>query len=252
MLALLLVGGIVYLVLGDLKEAIILVAFATMSIVITVVQETRTERVLEALRDLTSPRALVIRDGRAQADRRPRRRAGRPHRACRGRPGPGRRRALAVPRSAGRRIDSDRRIRARAQDRVARSLGSAAQRPGGDDLPQVFSGSLVVRGSGTRRGNRYRPAKRNRQDRPIAQPRSKTEPPRLQAQTRRACAGVRPCRRGGERAGGPALRHHARRLAGRRAGRHCARHVDAARKSFRSSSPSSWRWALGEFRGRAC
>ena len=63
MLALLLVGGIVYLLLGDLKEAIILVAFATMSIAITVVQETRTERVLEALRDLTSPRALVIRDG---------------------------------------------------------------------------------------------------------------------------------------------------------------------------------------------
>jgi len=52
MLLLLLVGGIVYLALGDLKEAIILVAFATMSIVITVVQETRTERVLDALRDL--------------------------------------------------------------------------------------------------------------------------------------------------------------------------------------------------------
>ena len=34
-----------------------------MSVLITVVQETRTERVLEALRDLTSPRALVIRDG---------------------------------------------------------------------------------------------------------------------------------------------------------------------------------------------
>ena len=63
MLALLLVGGIIYLMLGDLKEAIILVAFATMSILITVVQETRTERVLEALRDLTSPRALVIRGG---------------------------------------------------------------------------------------------------------------------------------------------------------------------------------------------
>src|SRR4029078_5297163 len=66
MLALLLVRGIVYLGLRDLKEAIILVAFATMSIVITVVQETRTERVLEALRDLTSPRALVIRDGQRQ------------------------------------------------------------------------------------------------------------------------------------------------------------------------------------------
>ena len=53
MLALLLVGGIIYLMLGDLKEAIILVAFATMSILITVVQETRTERVLEAF--ATSP-----------------------------------------------------------------------------------------------------------------------------------------------------------------------------------------------------
>ena len=63
MLALLLGGGVIYLVLGDLKEAIILLAFATMSVFITVVQETRTERVLEALRDLTSPRALVIRDG---------------------------------------------------------------------------------------------------------------------------------------------------------------------------------------------
>ena len=64
MLSLLLVGGIIYLALGDLKEAIVLVVFATMSIVINVVQETRTERVLEALRDLTSPRALVIRDGK--------------------------------------------------------------------------------------------------------------------------------------------------------------------------------------------
>ena len=121
MLALLLVGGIVYLALGDLKEAIILVAFATMSIVITVVQETRTERVLEALRDLTSPRALVIRDGRASTDRRPRRGAGRPHRPFRGRPGSCRRRPLAVPGSAGRRIDPDRRIRTRAQGRVGRS-----------------------------------------------------------------------------------------------------------------------------------
>jgi Ca2+-transporting ATPase len=37
--------------------------FATLSILITVIQESRTERVLEALRDLSSPRALVIRDG---------------------------------------------------------------------------------------------------------------------------------------------------------------------------------------------
>ena len=63
MLALLLGGGVIYLLLGDLKEALILLAFAMMSVSITVVQETRTERVLEALRDLSSPRALVIRDG---------------------------------------------------------------------------------------------------------------------------------------------------------------------------------------------
>ncbi len=62
MLALLLAGGAVYLLLGDLAEALILLAFATLSILITVIQETRTERVLEALRDLASPRALVIRN----------------------------------------------------------------------------------------------------------------------------------------------------------------------------------------------
>ena len=43
------------------RLALILLAFGAMSVVITVIQETRTERVLEALRDLTSPRALVIR-----------------------------------------------------------------------------------------------------------------------------------------------------------------------------------------------
>jgi magnesium-transporting ATPase (P-type) len=63
MLALLLGGGAIYMVIGDLKDALILLAFATLSVAITVIQETRTERVLDALRDLTSPRALVIRDG---------------------------------------------------------------------------------------------------------------------------------------------------------------------------------------------
>ena len=63
MFALLLGGGFIYLLLGDLKEALILLGVPIMSVAITVIQETRTERVLEALRDLTSPRALVIRDG---------------------------------------------------------------------------------------------------------------------------------------------------------------------------------------------
>ena len=41
----------------------ILFLFACTSVGIALVQEARTERVLESLRDLTSPRALVIRDG---------------------------------------------------------------------------------------------------------------------------------------------------------------------------------------------
>ncbi len=63
MLALLLLGGGAYLLLGSLGEALILLAFATFSIAVTVIQEARTEHVLEALRDLSAPRALVIRGG---------------------------------------------------------------------------------------------------------------------------------------------------------------------------------------------
>src|SRR5579859_4076181 len=63
MFALLLGAGAIYLALGDLGEALMLIAFAGFSVVITIVQETRSERVLDALRDLTSPRALVIRGG---------------------------------------------------------------------------------------------------------------------------------------------------------------------------------------------
>lgn len=49
MLALLLVAGAIYLALGDLHEALLLVAFACLSILITAVQETRTERAVAAL-----------------------------------------------------------------------------------------------------------------------------------------------------------------------------------------------------------
>ena len=63
MLALLLAAGFAYLLLGDRIEAILLLCFATFSVAISVIQETRSERVLAALRDLSSPRALVIRDG---------------------------------------------------------------------------------------------------------------------------------------------------------------------------------------------
>jgi P-type Ca2+ transporter type 2C len=184
MLSLLLVGGIIYLALGDLKEAIVLVVFATMSIVITVVQETRTERVLEALHDLTSPRALVIRDGKR------RRIAGRE--VVRG---------DLIVLAEGDRVPADgvllqcHDLQADESTLTGESVpvrkvawddrhGSEPRRPGGDDLPQVFSGSLVVRGSGLAEviaiGARSEIGK-------IGQSLAglETEPPRLQAQTRR-------------------------------------------------------------------
>src|SRR6476661_4011499 len=147
MLALLLGGGVVYLALGDLKEALILLAFGAMSIVITVVQETRTERVLEALRDLTSPRALVIRDGER------RRVAGRE--VARG--------DLIVV-AEGDRVPADASLREVQDLQTDESLltgesvpvrkravdGVAADhpRPGGDDQPFVYSGSLSCEAAG--------------------------------------------------------------------------------------------------------
>jgi len=148
MLALLLAGGTIYLALGDLKEALILLAFAVMAVAITVVQETRTERVLEALRDLTSPRALVIRDGMRK------RIAGRE--VVRG---------DMIVLVEGDRVPADA-VLARSHDlqtdeslltgesvpvrkKVGRDVDlPAGKRPGGDDLPYVFAGSLVVRGTG--------------------------------------------------------------------------------------------------------
>jgi Ca2+-transporting ATPase len=55
-------GGI-YLLMGDAHEALVLLGFVVVIMAITIVQERRTERTLAALRDLSSPRALVMRDG---------------------------------------------------------------------------------------------------------------------------------------------------------------------------------------------
>ncbi len=55
-------GGIIYLILGDLQEALILLGFVTLIVGISFYQEGKTEHTLEALRVLSSPRALVIRD----------------------------------------------------------------------------------------------------------------------------------------------------------------------------------------------
>jgi len=61
---LILIGcGALYLALGDLGEASLLSTAVILVIGITIVQERRTERTLDALRDMSSPRAVVIRDG---------------------------------------------------------------------------------------------------------------------------------------------------------------------------------------------
>ena len=64
MFLLLLACGAIYLLLGDRQEALMLLGFVVLVIGISYVQRQRTERSLCALRDLSSPRALVIRDGR--------------------------------------------------------------------------------------------------------------------------------------------------------------------------------------------
>jgi len=64
MFMLLIGAGSVYMIMGDMHEALILLGFIFVIMSITVVQERRTEKVLEALRDLSSPRAVALRDGK--------------------------------------------------------------------------------------------------------------------------------------------------------------------------------------------
>ncbi len=64
MFGLLLAAAAVYLVLGDLGEGLLLSAFAVLSVGLVVMQERRSERALDALRDLAAPQVRVLRDGR--------------------------------------------------------------------------------------------------------------------------------------------------------------------------------------------
>lgn len=63
MFLLLLVAGSLYFAMGDAHEGIMLMGFVFIIMGVTIIQERRTERVLETLRELASPRALVVRDG---------------------------------------------------------------------------------------------------------------------------------------------------------------------------------------------
>ena len=184
MLALLLAGGVAYLLLGDLAEALILLALASFSIAVTVIQETRTEHVLEALHDLSAPRALVIRDSARL------RIAGRE--VVRG---------DILVLEQGDRIAADALLVTADDLQVDESLltgesvpvrklaaagngGPVAQRPGGEDQPNVYAGSLVTRGSGLARVIATGPSSEiGRIGQSLAT--LDTEPPRLRRETAR-------------------------------------------------------------------
>lgn len=144
MVLLLLFAGAIYLILGDRTEAAVLSLSIAAIVGITLYQEGKTERALEALRDLSSPRALVVRDGKE------RRIAGRE--VVRG---------DWVILTEGDRVPADALLRSADDLTIDESLLTgesvpvrkrqwdgllAWSRPGGEALPFVYSGSLVVQG----------------------------------------------------------------------------------------------------------
>ena len=155
MFLLLLAAGVLYVILGDLQEGLILFGFVLLVLALTLYQEGKTEHALAALRDLTSPRALVLRGGQ------PVRIAG-----------------IDVVRgdllvlAEGDRIAADAVLVSGTEVQVDESLLTgepvpvdkavstgpadvdahpAAARPGGDGQSTLFSGTLLVRGHGLAR-----------------------------------------------------------------------------------------------------
>ena len=145
MLLLLLGCAGTYFLLGDVKEALILSIFVFVVIGIELYQQGKTEKALDALRDLSSPRALVIRGGERE------RIAGRD--VVRG---------DLIVLVEGDRVPADGFVLEATNLSVDESLltgesvpvrksadeaHQTMRRPGGDDLPFVFSGTLVVQGT---------------------------------------------------------------------------------------------------------
>ena len=149
MLLLLLGCGSTYLLLGEPQEALILLVFVMVVILISLYQEAKTEHSLEALRDLSSPRALVIREGE-------------PVRIT------GREIVIGdlLVLNEGDRIPADAVLIDSSYFAIDESLitGEAVPvrkvvwhpdhqptQPGGDDQPYLYSGTLVVAGRGLAR-----------------------------------------------------------------------------------------------------
>jgi len=177
MLLLLVAAAVIYLFLGDVREAFVLLASVSVVSGITLYQERRSERALEALRDLSSPRALVIRDGAerriagrevvrgdlvilAEGDRVPAdgvvieaTNLSVDESLLTGESAPVRK----LPWRLAQKTKDEQRGSA-AESGVVHADGASAvnrdddlaqmSRPGGDDLPFVYSGTMVVQGTG--------------------------------------------------------------------------------------------------------
>jgi len=146
MLLLLLGSGLIYLVLGEKNDALMLLFFVIVVVGITFYQERKSERALDALKNLSSPRALVIRNAKQRRI-------------------PGRevvREDILILRE-GDRIPADGNVLFCSNLLVDESMltgESLAVRksewdgktnptnPGGDDMPFVYSGTLVIQGHG--------------------------------------------------------------------------------------------------------
>jgi Ca2+-transporting ATPase len=63
MFLLLVLAAAIYLAIGGIGEGLLMTAFAGLSVLLVVLQETRSENALEALRALAAPMARVLRDG---------------------------------------------------------------------------------------------------------------------------------------------------------------------------------------------
>lgn len=151
MLLLLIGAGGIYLFLGDIKDALMLLSFVFVVVGITFYQEKKTERTLEALKDLSSPKALVLRDGKQKKIE------GRE--VVKG--------DIIIIRE-GDRVPADAIILSCENLSVDESLLTGesmpvrktpgdektfSKKPGGDDLPFIYSGTLVTGGRGIAKVN---------------------------------------------------------------------------------------------------
>jgi P-type Ca2+ transporter type 2C len=149
MILLLVAAGSLYSVIGSFREAAALFASILVVVAISLYQHQKTERALAALKDLASPRASVIRDGRQQRV-------------------PAREIVVddLVVLGEGERVPADSTLLTGLSLLVDESLltgesvpvrklpvsGPAPpSRPGGDDQPNVYASTLVARGQGVAR-----------------------------------------------------------------------------------------------------